>query len=229
MDEVSIETLKRMKKVDFYNGWLVEKVSKHVRGDILEIGCGIGNMTELLVKLGEVTAIDIEKYYIAKTKKRLGKKARVGFGDAETGRFFSGGKKFDTVINFNVLEHIEHDEKAVLNMARRLKRGGKLIILTPAHSLLFGNLDVNLGHYRRYSKNSLSEIFKSSGLVVREAGYVNWFGALGWFVNSRILRRKILPSKQLGMFAALSRPFLFFERFFGPPFGLSVLAIGEKV
>lgn len=228
MDKLGLETLKRMEKVSFYNKWLIKKVRQYLSGDILEIGAGIGNMTELLAKYGTVVATDIEKYYISKTKKRLKRKVLVGFGDAEAGKFFFKNKKFDVVISFNVLEHINDDQKAIDNMAAKLKAGGKLIILTPAHRLLFGSLDKNLGHFRRYAKFEIAEKFKNANLDVAEIRYLNWFGAIGWFVNSRLLRRKLLPSKQLSAFAMLAKPFLFLERFLEPPFGLSVLVVGIK-
>lgn len=229
MDKIGIETLKRMEKVGFYNKWLMDQVADHVSGEILEIGCGIGNITELLVNYGNVTATDIDKYYISKTKKRMKKRVLTGYGDIESNKFFFKSKKFDTVINFNVLEHIEKDQLALNNMASKLKKGGKLVIITPAHPALFGSLDKNLEHYRRYNKVDLKNKFESSGFKVRELKYINWFGATGWFINSKVLRRKILPSRQLGFFAFLSRPFLFFERYISPPFGLSVLIVGEKV
>ena len=227
-DKIGHETLKRMEKVGFYNKWLIKKVAKYLSGDILEIGCGIGNMTEILSGYGDVTATDIEKYYIARTKKRMKKRVSVGFGDAETGKFFFKNKKFDVVVNFNVLEHIKNDEKAISIMERKLRKGGKLIIVTPAHKFLLGSLDKNLGHHRRYSKKEIRSKFKKAGLSVVELKYLNWFGALGWFLNSRILRRKVLPSNQLGLFAFLSKHLLFLEKFISPLFGLSVLIVGEK-
>lgn len=229
MDKIGIETLKRMEKVGFYNKWLINQVSNHLSGEILEIGCGIGNMTELLVDFGKVTATDIEKYYISKTKKRMKKRVLTGYGDAETNKFFFKNKKFDTVINFNVLEHIKDDQKALNNMSSKLKKDGKLVIVTPAHKALFGTLDKNLEHYRRYEKKDIKVKFEQAGLKVEELKYINWFGAVGWFINSKILRRKILPSKQLGVFALISRPFLFFEKYMSPPFGLSVLIVGKKL
>jgi len=217
-----------MEKAVFYNRWLVLRVKNYLNGDILEIGCGIGNMTELLAKYGKVTATDIDKYYINRTKKRMKKLASVGYGDAETGKFFFSDKKFDTVINFNVLEHIENDEKAIVNMRNRLRKGGRLVVVTPAHPTLFGSLDANLGHYRRYSKAEIIKKFENAGLVVRETRYLNWLGAVGWFVNARVLRRKILPAKQLSLYVIFSTPFLFLEKFISLPFGLSVLVVGEK-
>jgi 2-polyprenyl-3-methyl-5-hydroxy-6-metoxy-1,4-benzoquinol methylase len=228
MDKVGVETLKRMEKISFYNEWLVGNVKKYLGGEILEIGCGIGNMTEILIKYGNVTATDYDKYYIANAKKRLKNKVKVGFGDAETGKFFFKNRKFDVVINFNVLEHIKNDEAAIENMGNVLKKGGKLAIVTPAHKILFGTLDKNLDHYRRYSKDDISEKFVKAGFAVAEVKYLNWFGALGWFVNSRILHRRILPSKQLGIFGKIARPFLFLEKYVSPPFGLSVLIVGVK-
>jgi hypothetical protein len=53
-------------------------------------------------------------------------------------------------------------------------------------------------------------------------------GALGWFFNGKILRRKLIPSKQLRVFDLITKV-LDLEKLFRAPFGLSVLAVGRKV
>jgi hypothetical protein len=50
---------------------------------------------------------------------------------------------------------------------------------------------------------------------------------LGWFLNSRILRRKSLPSFQLRIYNLLV-PLFKLEEFFPLPFGTSLLAVVEK-
>ena len=54
------QTLESMSQAVWYNQWTVKKFEEYLKGDILEVGCGIGNFTETLRKYGEVWAIDIE-------------------------------------------------------------------------------------------------------------------------------------------------------------------------
>lgn len=229
MDKIGAETLKRMDKASFYNKQIFRLIEKHLRGEILEVGCGIGSFTQKLVSFGHVTAVDIEKFYITRTKKHMKGLASVGFGDVEQGKwFFPSTKKFDTIICLNVLEHIKNDKNALKNMYSLLKKGGKLVLLTPAHQAIYGSLDIGLGHERRYTTGGLSNLFKNIGYKVQDVYYFNWLGALGWGLNAKVLSRKVLPSKQLGLFSIAARITLFFEKFIKPKFGLSVFIVGEK-
>lgn len=225
MDHIGSKTLEIMSASSWYNKWLVGRMKKHIKGDILEVGAGIGNITPLISKFGTVWAIDINRMYLSRLKK---KKFKAGFGDIEKGSYFFGNKKFDTVISTNVLEHIENDEKALKNMSRLLKKGGKMVLLVPAGKFAYGELDKNLGHFRRYSKSELVGKVRNTGLKVEKARFLNFLGIFGWFVNGRILRRKILPKKQMKLFDIFARPLLTFEKFIKFPVGLSLLAIARK-
>lgn len=229
MEKVGEITLEVMKKASWYNNWLFSWVERHLGKRVLEIGSGIGNFTPLLLKDDRrVVATDIEKEYLEGLKKNL-KNNRLSIHglDIENESGDNLGK-FDTIVCMNVLEHIKDDKKALGNMNRLLKTGGKLILLVPAHPVFFGEMDRELGHFRRYTKSQLQKILSSSGFRVNKTRYLNWLGGLGWFFNSRFLGRKILPSNQLSIFDKIARPFLKVEEFVEPPFGLSILAIVEK-
>lgn len=218
MDKIGNKTLEVMKKANWYNNWLLKQISKYLSGNILEVGVGIGNFTSKLSKYGKVTAIDYDPNY-----------KNANFGDIEKGKYFFGGnKKFDSIVCMNVLEHIKDDKKALSNMFNLLNHGGKLILLVPAHQWAFGPMDAGLGHFRRYSKAGVEKLLHNSQFTIHSSRYLNWLGLIGWFVNARIFKSKILPKGQLGIFDVISRPFLKIEEIIKPPFGLSVLAIGEK-
>lgn len=222
------ESLEIMKAVDHYNQWLFSIISHFVHGDILEIGAGIGTFTLPLTHLGNVTTVDNNPDCVARARELLKKTADVGFGDIETGKYFFGKRRFDSIVCLNVLEHIKDDVAALANMYALLKPQGRLILLVPSHKFLYGALDERYGHWRRYSKKPLAENLKDVGFIIQGMRYLNWFGALGWFVNGRILGRNTLPGGPLSIFNIISRPALLVERYIQPPFGISVLAIGEK-
>lgn len=222
------ESLEIMKAVGHYNKWLFSTISPFVHGDILEIGAGIGTFTFPLTGLGNVTTVDNNPDCVAHARELLKETADVGFGDIETGKYFFGKRRFDSIVCLNVLEHIKDDLVALANMYALLKPQGRLILLVPSHKSLYGALDERYGHWRRYSKKPLAEKLRGVGFIIQEMRYLNWFGAIGWFVNGRILSRNTLPRGPLSIFDIISRPALLIERYLQPPFGISVLAIGEK-
>jgi len=157
-------TLEIMNEAQWYNRWVFSFISPHLRGEILEVGVGIGNFAIMLAQKGNVTAIDIDKGYLQTLKSHL-KNVEVGYGNVESGKYFFKNKKFDSIVSLNVVEHIKEDKKALKNMNALLKKGGKLVLLVPAYRLLFSNFDRKLGHYRRYSKNEVKDLVESADAV----------------------------------------------------------------
>ncbi|MBI4036890.1 class I SAM-dependent methyltransferase [Candidatus Daviesbacteria bacterium] len=225
MDVVGSKTLEIMSAAPWYHEWTVGKMKKYLKGDILEVGAGVGNITKLLTQHGEVTAIDFDRRYLSRLKKR---KFNAGFGDIEKGQYFFKNCKFDTVISTNVLEHIKDDMRALRNMYKLLKKDGHLILFVPAHQWAYGKIDKELGHFRRYSKKVLAKMFADLGLEVVVARYLNWFSLPGWVLNGKVLKRGLIPLRQLKLFDIVARPFLLIENFVKLPFGQSVLIIGRK-
>ena len=222
------QALEVMSRARWYNNWLFSIIKPKLRGEILEVGSGIGNFTGLLSKESNITAIDLEKKYIKKLKSKFKKAVDIGFGDIEKGKYFFKDKKFDTVVAINVLEHIKDDFLALDNIYKLLNKGGKLIIIVPAHMFLYSNFDENIGHFRRYSLASLRNHLNNSGFSIRTLKYLNIWSAVGWFLWMKLLRNKKMPNSPVLIFDRLGRLLLFFERYLNPPFGISVYAVAEK-
>lgn len=225
MDLVGKRTLEVMKKAKWYNPWLLSFFADHLGKEILDVGGGIGNFTGLLKNYGKVTAIDIQKYYYGREGSS---DINFGFGDIEKGEYFFKNKSFNSIVCLNVLEHINNDNRALLNIYRLLKKGGSAIILVPAGKLLYSKYDKLLGHFRRYNDWELKKKAKKAGFEVSEVRYLNWWGAIGWFVFLKILRKSEFPEKEVGIFDILGKYFLWIEKYLKIPFGLSVLIILKK-
>jgi SAM-dependent methyltransferase len=219
MHEVGEYTLTVMKKAEWYNHWLLSFFSKYIRNSILEIGAGIGNFTSLLAEYGKVTAIDINKKYLNNIHVNG---VETGFGDIEKGKYFFRNKKFNTIMALNVIEHIEDDVKAFRNIFDLLEKGGKFILLVPAHNALFSNYDKLLGHYRRYDITTLKLKLEKCGFKIDEIRYINWWGAIGWLVFIKLFNSRKMPENPVSIFDKLGKIFLLPERIINPPFGLSV-------
>lgn len=227
-DPFGQSTLESMSGAVWYNNWVLNKLAPYIKGDILEVGCGIGNFTNQLLSFGSVTAIDIQSDYIPGLSSVLKGKASIGFGDIEKGEYFFGKKKFDTIVCLNVLEHIENDSMALENLVQLLKPDGYLILLVPSGMHLYGEIDRSIGHFRRYSKEDLTAVLKKTGLMVKKTRRLNFLGAIGWWVAGRIFKSQTVRSDQIGLFNLLAPVVLPIEDIVEPPFGTSVLTISQK-
>jgi len=228
--DVGEETLEKISKCENFNKWLYENIEGYVGDRIMEIGPGIGNITEFFIHKEKVIGVDISKKMLEKLSKRI-KRNNFEFYkcDVTDDQILKLRKKnIDTVVCLNVLEHTKKDKKALENMHKVLKKGGRIILLVPNIKFLYGNLDKNLGHYRRYAKKELIRLMKEAGFKVEKVFYMNLLGILGWFINDKILRRKVLPHNQLLFYNKIAPLAKNIEKMIGPPTGLSIICIAGK-
>jgi len=228
MDHASLTTLESMNQAMWYNRWTLSKFSKYLSGDILEVGCGIGNFTPSLARYGRVWAFDVDRHAVAATKKRISKNATIGRGDIENGAYFFKNKRFATIVCLNVLEHVKGDQQAIRNMQKLLLPGGYLILLVPIHQALFGTIDAAIAHHRRYTPNKLITQLKRHGFRIVSQRKLNLFGAIGWFITGKILKRTKINSAYIRLFNLFSPLLLPLEDIVAPPFGTSILVIAQK-
>src|SRR5262249_9454615 len=133
---------------------------------------------------------------------------------------------FDTVVCSNVLEHIEDDREALAAMREVLVPGGRVVLIVPALHALYGSIDRAIHHFRRYSRDDLTAKLEGAGLAVGHVSYFNLLGVPGWFLNARVLKRQSVPGVQARINDLLV-PWLRLERRFGPPVGMSLLAVAR--
>ena len=225
-------TLNQLAELDRYNHWIFEHISHALGRRVLEVGSGTGNITQFLCANGrEVTATDVVASYRNELERLFGDNPNV-----RVRRFDLTAKApdpfiaepFDSIVCLNVLEHIEDDLFALAQMRDSLAAGGKLALLVPAHRVLYGAFDRAVGHFRRYEKPELADKLKKTGFAVREMKFFSLVAALPWLINGRLLKRDYIPVGQANLANHLV-PFLKLERLIGPPCGLSLIAIAQKV
>lgn len=220
-------TLESMSDAKWYNEWLLKCFDKQIKGEILEIGCGIGNFTALLMKYGNVYAFDISADYMKVIEQQV-PGVRVGVGNIEKGEYFFKDKKFDSIVCFNVLEHVKNDKRAVSNIYQLLNKNGKLFLIVPAHKFLYGEIDKNIEHYRRYEKSEISDLLVSTGFKIIKTRKLNFLGGLGWFIAGRILKDSIVKKNRIKIFNLMAPMVLFLERMIEAPIGTSILVIAQR-
>lgn len=75
-------------------------------------------------------------------------------------------REFDVIGAFDVLEHIEEDQKVLSEMSRAARPGGGVLITVPQHGWLWSPEDDAGEHRRRYSRSELVGKLTRAGLSV---------------------------------------------------------------
>jgi len=216
-----------------YTQWVYQSIEPYIGKNILEIGSGIGNITQYLVNKGRLTCIDVNPNYVNYLLKKFHSEKKEGLqaypADITNieGTVLKRGS-YDTVICLNVLEHIQEDQRAFENMVHLLAPQGHLIIMVPAFQSLYGPIDKALAHYKRYTKKDFRKFLSKLPLKMKQFYYMNFIGFFGWFLYGRILKRQFLPKHESKLFDRLV-PFLSrTERIFHLPLGQSLFFIAQK-
>lgn len=218
-----------------YHRWLIALVTPWLKGKALEVGFGYGQYTyEIAGCVDELVAIDCDQECLENFKDRPDN-VRLMAADLTDPRFAErvGLGAFDAIMCLNVLEHIADDLATLERFRQSLKPGGHLMLIVPAHPALYGSMDAMAGHYRRYTRTSLRNRFADAGYRIREVRYINPLGALGWWVNAKIVRPKDLSApivnKQILWYDRFVQPL---SRFLSPLtcriFGQSLWAVAER-
>lgn len=214
-----------------FDDWLFEEVEAWVGQRVVEIGCGLGNHLQHLLDRELVCGFDVSPEAVAEVRQRFAGCPNLDalvmdITDADVREV--GERRFDTALSVNVFEHIEDDELAIKHTRELLQPGGHFILVVPAHPCLYGPMDSSIGHYRRYTQGSAREKLERSGFQTIQQKYVNMLGALGWWVNGRVLRRHVPPRGQLRFLNRIVPWLRFIENRVPAPFGVSLLSVGRR-
>ena len=229
-DEHGSHTLNRLSRAPRFNAWMGDVVRPYCGERVLEIGSGTGNLTRQLVPRALYYATDINPLYLDSLRGLTHDRPylHVQMTDVTKGETFPqapGG--FDTVVCLNVVEHVDDDRAALINIRSVLADGGRAIVLVPQDPKLLGTLDEVLGHQRRYTEESLREVATQAGFETKEILRFNRVGSPAWWLNGKVLKRRNFGLAQILALNALT-PVL---RRVDPhlPFpSLSLIAILEK-
>lgn len=184
---------------------MVDASGGRFSGQVMENGCGVGMYMHHLIPLGGmITGLDYDYERVVESN-RLGLSVVNAAG--EDLPYPSGF--FDIVMSNEVIEHVQDDRKAITEIIRVLKPGGRLMLFCPnigypfeTHGIYwrkryrFGNIPLvnylprNLRnrlapHVRVYSARDLEKLFDDQPVEFIQrsvifGGYDNIISRLGW-------------------------------------------------
>ncbi|MEI7710927.1 MAG: class I SAM-dependent methyltransferase [Rhodospirillales bacterium] len=204
-----------------------------VSGRVLDAGCGTGGfLAAVKAHRPDLCAIGVEWAEQAAHRAQTKSQAAIARGSVNALPF--GDNRFDAAVSADVLCHGAVDPaRALRELLRTLKPGGRLIVNMPAYMWM-------LSAHDRQVHNALRQTVRETGAMLRHAGFRN-IRARYWnslLLPLMILQRKVLATGESSSDVAPFPPWLDailhattdIERRlpFALPFGGSVLAIAEK-
>ena len=236
VDAEGEDTLNTIALANHLNNWMYNSIKPFCHGKILEIGSGVGNISEYFLNdNADILLTDIREGYCGSLRDKFaGSNTLLGIEtmnlvDVNFDKKFA--KQFgcyDSVFALNVVEHIFDDQQAISNCYKLLRPGGQLVILVPAYQWLYNNLDIQLEHYRRYTRKRLETLFLISNFSIYHSRYFNAAGIVGWFVSGQLQHHRIIPAWQIRVYNRFVSIFKLFDKMFLNSFGLSVITVGKK-
>jgi len=227
-----------MRDMRAYPRYLFRRVERHLGQRVWEIGVGYGTYTAMLRETDRhVLATDIDPTCLTAVKERFARDdavqtATVDLTDEVSVRALADFRA-DSIVCFNVLEHIEDDVTALRWMKSAVEPRATLALIVPAHQWLFGKMDSEAGHFRRYSRRTAADALRSAGWKIDRVRYLNLTGAAGWWYHNRVRRDAGLADDSVNRQMKsidrwLPRLARVTDPLFGRVAGLSVLAIGKS-
>jgi SAM-dependent methyltransferase len=142
---------------------------------LMDFGAGTGTIAALVreqAQAEKIVCVELDRDNIA----ALHGKDFVVVTDA----LFVPENSIDVVYSSNVLEHIEDDVAMLKTLHCRLKPGGRAIFWVPAFPCLWTAMDARVGHYRRYTRATITQAFREAGFTVEKCFKQD---SLGFFVT----------------------------------------------
>jgi len=183
-----------MKDVRYYYQWVYSALHPLLGDRVLEIGPGYGALADIMLANKKTYfAIDSDLTVIRNLNERFpqnGKNFFCGNVDDQPWQDVIKSQKVDTILSMNVLEHVEDDVNHLRQLAKCVP-GGRIIVMVPAMRCLYGSLDREAGHFRRYNKRDLKVALDKASLIPTSVRYFNGVGVAAWWAASKLFKFRI--------------------------------------
>ena len=163
-----------------FRNYQISLVKEYLKGNLMEVGPGKGELLNYYRKyLSSIKLIEPnKKLFNLLKKKHKSKKIKI-----ENKTISKVKNKFQTIIYFDVLEHIKDDFNEVSQAQKKVVKNGYLRFSVPAHQIFYNKFDKSVGHFKRYNKKDFKRISIKSNLRIEKMIYYDSFGLLFLIFN----------------------------------------------
>ena len=207
------------------------KIKPLLGNSILEVGAGVGsNLLLLRENHQQWTALEPDQTQSDTIAALLNEENPASSISVINGTLLDIDPEqvFDSIIYIDVLEHIENDVLEIKHAYKHLSKGGRIIVLAPAHQVLFSPFDNSVGHYRRYNKKTLSNL-RPSKAVLETVFYLDSVGCIASWCNSKILKSGMPSKSQIWFWDRLMVPLSrVFDLITAYQLGKTIIAVFKK-
>ena len=230
------QDLEALTDLPAYQDWILHRFRPHLKGKVVEIGAGLGNVASRYADgVEDLLLVEPAKNLYPRLKERFEGKPRVRTICAlveslvpVAGAASSIGAPFDAALLVNVLEHVVDDISMLRTIRSILRPEGKLLIFVPALPWLYGALDKKVGHERRYTSPGLFQVVEQAGFVVETIRYFDFPGVLPWFFAGRVSRSGRFSDRAAKIYDRFVVPIARgAEEYIKPPIGKNLLCIAR--
>jgi SAM-dependent methyltransferase len=228
MSSLQHSVLEALESARNYNAWVAALVLPYLGDDPIEIGSGTGTYADLWLEQGlpRLTLTELDAELVAQLRERFEADDRIVVRELDL--LSAPPAEHSGLVALNVLEHIQDDVAALRAASRLVRPGGAVVVFVPAFPFAMSRFDRDIGHYRRYTRDTLGRAYARAGLEVEELRYVNAPGLLAWTVGMKLLRMSPRDGLVLkGWDRAVVPAARTIEARWRPPFGQSLLAVGR--
>ncbi len=223
--------LETLAGLDNYYGWIIDTFRPHLRGRILEIGAGIGEISHRLLPFAESLDLVEPDADLARRLRERFASASVTVAQASLEQHLGQGGEgaWDAVVMVNVLEHVEDDAGALRGLFRALRPGGSLCLFVPALPFLFSRFDREVGHFRRYTRAALGRRIEAAGFRPLKLAYRDAPGVLPWFLLQTLAGSPRLNPTMAHLYDRAFVPVVrLIEQALPMPIGKNLIAVARK-
>ena len=159
------------------------RAAELVEGDILEIGTGMGYGVDIIApKVTRFITVDKQ------LPENILQLANVEYYEMEVPPIEFENSSFDSVVSFQVIEHIAKDIDFVREVSRVMRAGGKFVVSTPNAPM---SLTRNPWHVREYNADELRNLLECHFSKVEAYGVVGNEKVMEYYRKNRQSVRKI--------------------------------------
>ncbi len=232
------QDLEALADIPNYYQWILANFREHLKGKVIEIGAGLGNLSALYAEsVARLLLVEPARNLHQQLANRFASNQnitiRCGLLDELHAEELASpgihGAPYDAGLLVNVLEHVENDLQMLRQLFDLLRLGGALLLFVPALPFLYGALDSRVGHVRRYTRTGLAEVVGQAGFKLELLKYFDAIGVLPWLIAGRVLRRGRHSERAAHIYDRFVVPIgRALESQFPPPLGKNLILIARR-